>query len=204
MKTVFEQTWWNNNLNNTSKYDEYLGWIGDTNAESRVAIRKKIKDYGVKSLADFGCGPCIEYMGLTSEGYEIKYLGIDSCTHLKEVNEKRNISFLNAPVEKTGLKANSYEVSYSRHVLEHLPTYEDALTEMIRVASKYVVHIFFIKPQAEDKVDYWEKDNLYHNTYSASNIESFLKKNKKVKSFEWIDINQKENALFITLIGDEK
>lgn len=200
MTKLFEQTWWNNNLNIPQKFNEYLGWLGDEDADSRVFIRENIKDLEIRSIADFGCGPCVEYTALTSEGYDFNYLGIDSCIHLKELNESKNINFLNAPVEKTGLEDSSYELSYARHVFEHLPTYKDALSEMIRVASKYVVHIFFIKPSDTENINYWEEENLYHNHYIKKDIEKYLKKNSKVKSFEWMDITDKENALVITLI----
>ena len=71
---------------------------------------------------------------------------------------------------------------------------------MIRVASKYVVHIFFIKPDETEKINYWEEENLYHNRYSKNDIENYLSKNSKVKSFEWLDINEAENALVISLV----
>lgn len=198
MTTLFKQTWWDDNLKN--RFDDYLGWLGDSTADSRVFIRDNIKKLEIKSFADFGCGPCLEYTALKDEGYEFDYMGIDSCVHLKEINESKGISFINAPVEKTGLKKNAYELSYSRHVFEHLPTYKDILDEMIRVASKYVVHIFFIKPGEEEKINYWEEENLYHNNYCKQEIEEHLSSNPKVKSFEWMDINQNENALVITLV----
>lgn len=200
MKTLFEQTWWNTNLSNPQKFNEYLGWLGNEEANSRVFIRENIKELDIKSIADFGCGPCVEYTALKSEGYKFEYMGIDSCSVLKGINESKGIPFLNSPVEKTGLEDSSYELSYSRHVFEHLPTFKDALNEMIRVSSKYVVHIFFIKPGSEDKESYWEEENLYHNTYSKFSIENYLKENEKVKSYEWMDINDKENALVINLI----
>lgn len=197
-KELFKQTWWDNNLK--TRFNDYIGWLGDSSADSRHFIRENIKDLGIKSFADFGCGPGVEFTALTEDGYEFEYLGIDSCVHLKEINESNGIPFLNAPVEKTGLKENSYELSYSRHVLEHLPSFEDALTEMIRVAKKYVVHTFFLKPNEEEfEPNHWKEENLYHNTYNKNDIESFLKKNKKVESFEWVDINEKEIALTITL-----
>jgi len=199
MTKVFEQTWWNNNLKNSGKFNEYLGWLGSKEADSRVFINEKIKELEIKSIADFGCGPCVDYITLRDEGYEVDYLGIDSCTHLKEYNESRQINFLNCPVEKTSLEDNTYELSYSRHVLEHLPTYKDCLKEMIRVSSKYVVHIFFIKPGDEEKIAHWSQENLYHNCYKKTDIESYLKRNKKVSSFEWIEINDSENALLVRL-----
>jgi ubiquinone/menaquinone biosynthesis C-methylase UbiE len=200
MATIFNQTWWDNNLQNEDRFNEYLGWLGDKESDSRVFILDNIKDLEIKSIVDFGCGPCVDYFSLKDEGYEFGYLGVDSCVHLKEYNESREIPFLNAPVEKTGLEDDSYELSYSRHLLEHLPTYKDVLKEMIRIASKYVVHIFFIKPSDEEDINYWEEENLYHNHYNKSDIEKYLKRNKKIKSFEWMDITDKENALVITLV----
>ena len=200
MATIFNQTWWDNNLQNEDRFNEYLGWLGDKESYSRVFILDNIKDLEIKSIVDFGCGPCVDYFALKDEGYEFEYLGVDSCVHLKEYNESRDIPFLNAPVEKTGLEDDSYELSYSRHLLEHLPTYKDVLKEMIRIANKYVVHIFFIKPSDEEDINYWEEENLYHNHYNKTDIEKYLKRNKKVKSFEWIDITDKENALVITLV----
>lgn len=203
MTKVFEQTWWNTNLKSSGKFNEYLGWLGTKEADSRIFIRDNIKDLEIKSVADFGCGPCVDYFALKSEDYEIEYLGIDSCVHLKEYNESRGVNFLNSPVENTGLEENSYEMSYSRHVLEHLPTYKDCLSEMIRVAEKYVVHIFFIKPGSEEKIDHWEQENLYHNHYNKEEIETFLINNEKVSSLEWLEINDKENALVITLVSSD-
>lgn len=196
---IFEQTWWENNLTNKNKFDEYLGWLGDKNSESRIFICDNIKEMEIKSIADFGCGPCVEYLSLKNDGYEFDYMGIDSCTYLKEYNESRDIPFLNVPIEKTGLESSSFELAYSRHVLEHLPSYKEGLEEMIRVASKYAIHIFFIKPSDEEKINYWEEENLYHNQYSKNDIETYLKANAKVESFEWLDITEKENALVITL-----
>jgi len=84
-------------------------------------------------------------------------------------------------------------------VLEHLPTYKDALNEMIRVASKYVVHIFFIKPTDSEKIVYDEPNNLYHNRYVKEEIEDFISSNETVESFEWVDIDEKEVALTLKI-----
>jgi hypothetical protein len=70
---------------------------------------------------------------------------------------------------------------------------------MIRVAKNYVVHIFFIKPGEKEEIKYWEEENLYHNHYSKEDIENYLTKNSRVKEFSWLDINDKENALIVTL-----
>lgn len=202
MATIFKQTWWDINLVNEQKFNEYLRWLGDRQADSRVFILDNIKELEIKSIADFGCGPCVDYFSLKEDGYEFDYLGIDSCIHLSEVNTSKDIPFLNSSVEKTSLADNSYELSYSRHLFEHLPSYKDVLKEMIRVSSKYVVHIFFIKPSEEEKINYWQEENLYHNQYDKIDIEKYLEQNEKVESFEWMDINDKENALVVSLVNE--
>lgn len=196
----FQQVWWNNNLSDTDTYQLYLKWIGDHDSESRKFFRDNfIKKLNIKSMADFGCGPCIDYQGLRLELYDIEYLGIDSCKHLESINVNNNINFLYSPIETTPIEDNKYELSYSRHVLEHLPSFETALSEMIRVSSKYVAHIFFIKPTVISKINYDENTKLYHNQYSIFNIEQFLSHNSKVSKFTWTNINNDENILFINL-----
>lgn len=192
----FKQTWWDLNLQ--SKMETFKSWIGDYNAESKVFIREYVKNNNYSSLADFGCGVATEFFGYKNDNYNIKYLGIDSSVILNKKNIELNVPMLLSDVNKTELNDNEYEVSFSRHVLEHQPTYKDSLTEMIRVASKEVIHVFFIKPEKE-LINYDLNLNLYHNTYDKSEIEKFCFDNKKVKNIKWIDINNKECSLHIKL-----
>lgn len=192
----FKQTWWDLNLQ--SKMETFKSWIGDYNAESKVFIREYVKNNNYSSLADFGCGVATEFFGYKNDNYNIKYLGIDSSVILNKKNIELNVPMLLSDVNKTELNDNEYEVSFSRHVLEHQPTYKDSLTEMIRVASKEVIHVFFIKPEKE-LINYDLDLNLYHNTYDKSEIEKFCLDNKKVKNIKWIDINNKECSLHIKL-----
>lgn len=199
MKDSFEQTWWDDNLNKSDKFQEYLGWLGDKESDSRIFIKDFVKNFKISSIADFGCGPCVDYFSLRDDDYVFDYIGIDSCQHLKEYNESRGVNFLKSPVENTGLGDGSYELSYSRHVLEHQQSFKDCLSEMIRVAEKYAVHTFFIKPSEYEKIDYQKEDNLYHNQYCKYDIEDFLIDIERVSGFDWLDINESEISLIVTL-----
>lgn len=190
---MFKQTWWDNNLK--TRFNEYLGWLGDSSADSRKFIKQYIKDLNIHSLVDFGCGPAIEYYNLKNDNYNITYLGVDSCLHIKELHEKNNVPFLYSNVEESGLNENMSELSYTRHVLEHLPTYSKLLDEMIRISSKYIVVIFFIKPSNEERINFNAVDNLYHNMYNKSDIEHFI--DNKISTYRWFDINDKEIALIM-------
>ena len=66
--------------------------------------------------------------------------------------------------------------------------YEKAFDEVIRVAKKEVVAIFFIMPENEpdDIVCTSEKSSLlYNNRYDKRGIEEYIKKNDRVESFYW-------------------
>jgi SAM-dependent methyltransferase len=192
-------SWWDNNLDKKETYDMYLSWIGGVDAPSRVHMQKQIRADGVQSIADFGCGPCIERDGYIKCGYYVDYVGIDSCSIVHANNVSRGINSVHASVENTNLPACSYELSYSRHVFEHLPTYVHALAEMIRVAKKYVIHVFFITPREHEIINYDSQNNLYHNTYAVGDIEAYLNGHVRVHSYKWIPITADETALHITL-----
>ena len=194
--THFRQTWWNHNL--PSRFDEFKTWIGGKDALSKVFCRKMIKNAEYKSLADFGCGTATEFFGYKEEYPELKYLGIDSCTELVHRNRELEVPMLNASVEDTLLPDGSYEVAFGRHILEHQPSAEPTLNEMIRVASRVAMHVFFMKPRHEpEAIGYDPAENLYHNRYDIGKIEKFLEAHPDVSTFDWLDLSDAEMLLVI-------
>ncbi len=194
----FQQTWWDKNLG--QKLGEFKQWIGDFNAESKVYVRKYVAQKGYKTLVDFGCGPATEYFGYKNDNYDLSYLGVDSSWILYSQTSQQGVPVLHAPVEEVPLPDSSMEVAFSRHVLEHLPTFREALGEMIRVGQKEVINVFFIEPtEAPEKIDFYEPDQLFHNVYNKTDIETFCKENPKVKSLRWERVNAKEVVLFLDL-----
>ena len=192
-----EQTWWDKNLTNPQMIDTFKEWIGTQNAQSKVFIRKYISSKNYTSLIDIGCGVATEFEGYKSDRYPIEYVGVDSCKTLVQSNIHRGVPMIEANCENIPVKDNSYDVAFSRHVLEHQPSYKGTISEMIRIARKEAIHVFFIIPNVIEKINYNPLDNLYHNTYSRSDIEQFLFQNKKVRSFEWKYISDKEWSLHI-------
>jgi ubiquinone/menaquinone biosynthesis C-methylase UbiE len=77
---------------------------------------------------------------------------------------------------------------YARHILEHLDYYEKALTEMIRVSKRAVIHTFFRRPMDEpDLIEIYSKETqLYQNAYNKQKIENFLSKNERIIAVEWV------------------
>ena len=187
-----------------------------TNLKHGLAIKtlnqkKYFREYVIKnsytSLLDLGCGTATEYFAYQEEYPELKYLGVDSCKVLYEENIKLNVPMLYASAENTKLKDNHSEVVFARHVLEHQPTFKPILSEMIRLASKVAIHVFFKVP--DDDVPYTiegnflrgynKHENLYHNKFNKTEIENFVLSYNKVKSFEWVKITYKDSGLIILM-----
>jgi ubiquinone/menaquinone biosynthesis C-methylase UbiE len=196
MENNFKQTWWDQNLN--THMDVFERWIGDYNSESKIKIRQHVISKNYKSLVDFGCGVATEYYGYKNDNYDIKYLGVDSSTILNERNGSQGIPMILSDVDNVPLEDSSYDVSFSRHVWEHQPSYKPCLDEMIRISSKETIHVFFIKPDVE-KIDYNPSQNLYHNTFNKNEIEKYCYENKKVKNVYWVDINNQECSIHVEL-----
>lgn len=197
MSEIYKQTWWDNNLTNNNMFNTFLGWVGDSSAESKVFFRNYLKDKDYKNIVDVGCGPATEYFGFKQDNINIEYTGVDSSEFLFNYNKNRDIPMIHAEAHRIPVDNDSFEISFSRHVLEHQPSFKPVLDELIRISSKLAVHIWFHKPEDVEIIDYDDAQKLYHNFYKKIDIEEYLKLNEKIKNFEWVDINEKENILLI-------
>lgn len=190
-----KQTWWDKEIKN--QFSEFKFWVGTSNATSKVVIRDFIIKEGYTSIVDFGCGICDDYFEYLK--IPIHWRGIESSLFLYEHAQEKEIPVINVEAHDTNLPYNTTEVAYSRHVLEHQRHYEPILTEMIRIASKIVIHIFFIPPRDTEIINWQRETNLYHNTFIRKEMETFIMSNLKVKDLTWLLISKTEEVLIIKL-----
>ncbi len=155
-----KQTWWNKEIKD--QFPNFRSWVGNTHATSKVVMRDFIIKGGYESIVDFGCGICDDYFEYKK--IPINWTGIESSDFLYRHTQEKEIPVIPVEAHDTGLPDSFSDVAYSRHVLEHQRHYEPILTEMIRIASKMVTHIFFIPPRDKEIINYQEGPNLYHNT----------------------------------------
>lgn len=184
------EKWWTENT--PKMFDTFDGWLGDTNSTSRVLAREHIKKMDYKTILDVPCGTCTEYLGYKQEEMPIAYTGLDITAYLVNRAKKMGINAVEGSIEKIPFKDSSFEIVYSRHILEHLDYYELALNEAIRVAKNEVLVVFFINPSttAPDSISRAPYNGaiLYHNRYNRDKLNAFVTKNPKVKSTKWEDI----------------
>jgi ubiquinone/menaquinone biosynthesis C-methylase UbiE len=198
---MFEQTWWNSHAE--ANIDQFKEWVGDENAQSKKYIRFYLTRNPYTSFLDVGCGNATLYEPINNH-LKIQYTGVDSCKFFIDSGLKQGINIIDSDVRHMECIADSsYDFGFSRHVFEHQESFKPALSELIRVSKCEACHIFFIKPLDVEKISFDENMNLYHNIYSTSDINTYLNNNKKVASWSWASINDKEIALHIILHRDD-
>jgi len=185
------KTWWDQNLNTKYTLAEFEAWIGTYNIPSNTSIRNHIIRREYESVLDCGCGLCSMYFGFRAEKRNINYTGIDSSQVLVTKAQELQVPVKLASIESIPFSDQSFDVVHSRHVLEHLLYYTEALSEMIRVAKKEVIVVFFLKPR--EGLDVIElRDELNFNIYSRERLIDFLDRQPRIKAVHWDDMGHDE------------
>lgn len=180
------EDWWEKNVEEVMP--TFAGWLGDSSSASRVQARMHIGRQHYTSVLDIPCGLATDFFGFQQDGMVIEYVGMDITPKLIRLAEDKKVPVMQGDIEEIPCKDSSFDVCYVRHILEHLTYYDKAITELIRVAAKEVLIVFFIKPGEEaDKVTYITSMGslLYHNCYNRKKMEEYITGNEKVRSYEW-------------------
>lgn len=196
--------WWEFCLGNTVSFQTFEGWLGDIKAPSRRAMRDYLKKSGYTSMLDVPCGLCIDYLGLKKDKIDVAYHGADITQKLVDRAQKLGLSVIKADIENLPYADNQFDLTYARHILEHLPYYEKAVAELVRVARREVLIVFFIKPTSADNdlIDCaaLSDHKVYHNRYSKKNFEAYILANPKVKSLRWENVGEQEQIVHVYLV----
>lgn len=193
------EQWWQNCLENRVSLATFEGWLGNYNSKSRVAMRRHVKEKGYTSILDVPSGLCIDYFGLKHDGIAINYQGVDITPMLVDLAQKQNLPVIQGDIKSLPFEDNQFEICYSRHILEHLDRYEQAINSLIRVASREVFITFFSQPKDTQVIRSALVDGylLYHNIYCKLELEQFILSNAKVSKIEWEEVDENEIILHI-------
>lgn len=194
-KSYFKQTWWDKNLG--MRFEEFASWVGPSGAYSKVFFRIYVKSKGYRTMIDLGCGNATEYNAYKIEYPEMDYLGVDSSEFLYKRNTELGIPMILSEAQNVPMEDNSVDVVFSRHVLEHQPSFKPVMEEMIRLARVEAIHVFFLIPGYGEIINYDVEQNLFHNVYSKTEIDDFLASHPDVAGFSWIPLSKEEEALSI-------
>lgn len=137
------------------------------------------------SFLDVGCGSGTTLDSLKMMKKDVSYLGVDIIEHRIEWLQKTypDNSFTVGDARSLGIPDKSWDVVWSRHVVDHLGSFEEALDEHCRVAKKRVICVLWmslsdldehlIKPIVEGDKTYPDE---WTNQYSRDLVKGYLAK----------------------------
>lgn len=193
------KNWWDRHVGEDTSIETFKGWVSDHTAASKVYARRLVQAMEHKSFLDCGAGLCSEYDGYREDGYDIDYRALDQTVQFVKMARDRCIPVTEGSIENIPHEDGEFDVVYTRHVLEHLPYYEKAIAEMVRVASKEAIIVWFIPPHEGDEPDEIRvmDGDLYHNSYNRAKLEEFIRGLPGVAMFDWTPIGDREVILAI-------
>ncbi len=195
------EQWWEQTLEDKVSLETFRDWLGNAQAPSRKTFRNYIKERGYTSMLDAACGLCIDYWGIQNEEIAIKYTGLDVTERLVSANCTNGVNVVLGSIESIPFEDGAFELTYGRHILEHLEGFETALDELIRCASKEALVTFFLIPSARThntiSVGLDNGYPIYHNVYSKWRIERHIENNPKVDHYRWERVGDREEYLHV-------
>lgn len=171
-----------------------VGGNGPINVTQIMPLVKFTKDG--ESFLDIGCGSGTTLDALMEIKRKVKYKGTDFINHrvdwLKEHFKDNPLKpeFEVANAREIREPDKSWDVVWSRHVIDHLPDFERAFEEQCRVAKKRVICILWVgftdKPEHEIKpVIYGPQEaritspDEFTNQFSREKVKKYLEDKKK-------------------------
>jgi SAM-dependent methyltransferase len=158
--------WWDEVLKDRSEYEKFRDHLGDPNMASRILVRELSVAYGIANVLDVGCGPAHDRW--TDTG--IHWTGVDGSKLLIADAAKRGADITFGKADALPFEDKTFDLVYSRHVWEHLPTFRGALSEACRVAKSAVAVTFFQPPGDTERVVL--STGAYYNWYRRADIEA--------------------------------
>jgi SAM-dependent methyltransferase len=177
-KSTLVTNWWTKNRDTEKAGDGFLFWNKDM--PSRQFTRQLIADWAaageIKTVLEIAFGGLHEYRALRSKLRELQvtYSGVDWTDHFVQHAQQEfpECRWTQGDIVR-GVAVEPADVVYSQHMLEHIPSLEPALSNMLRLARRKFINIFFLPPKPFEGYDVvnWNKHPIYHNTYGIGHVE---------------------------------
>ncbi len=166
------------------------GANGPAHPSQMYAINKymSIRSTKRETFLDYGCGSGTTYEAMGVRTRFIDYTGTDIIPKNIEWDKKTFPDatwVVNTEVNKITQPDKSFDVVYSRHVVDHMRSFEDAMDEHCRVAKELVIVILWYSLNDTDEhiiknIDYShvpggkKYPDEYLNSYSRTKVMDYL------------------------------
>jgi ubiquinone/menaquinone biosynthesis C-methylase UbiE len=160
------------------------GGNGPNHPSQLYAIRQYVKPD--MTFLDYGCGSATTFEAMKFGGIKVaRYLGLDiipkNVEWCKE-NYPDGDFEVNNGIHLIDAPDKSWDVVYSRHVVDHMDSFEKAMDEHCRVAKKLVIVVLWRPLGAQDEHEIKhiiDQGKVYKDEYTNDY--------SKKKVMEWID-----------------
>ena len=150
----------------------------------------------VENVLDVGCGTANIYDLLHSKGYRGSYIGTEITPKFIDFNIKRGVDVVHSDVRDLKFKDKSFDCVMALDVLNHQLDFEKPLSELCRVAKKFIIVSFFKAFETPSRINY-KRENLLDHHFSKPELEEFLKSNGFEYEFFAANFKSKPDHLII-------
>ena len=175
----YYEQWWE--LNHATRGNDLARWLLESDRSSREAVGEAADRLGRDRVTVLECGPgvYVDADMIWKDRPEVAYQAIDVTPAIVAAGTAKGLAVRLGSVEAIPLPDRSVDLVYCRHVLEHLPSYRQALAEMMRVASSVAVAVFWrLDTEAETDVILWntveDVPDTFHNMYAQKAVSAWL------------------------------
>ncbi len=175
----YYEGWWE--ANHVTRGNDLARWLWESDRSSREAVGAIADRLCRDRLTVLECGPgvYVDAEMIWQDRPEVAYQAIDVTPAIVAAGTAKGFAVQLGSVEAIPLPDRSVDLVYCRHVLEHLPSYRQALTEMMRVASSVAVAVLWrLDVEAEADVILWntveDVPDTFHNMYAQRAISAWL------------------------------
>jgi ubiquinone/menaquinone biosynthesis C-methylase UbiE len=198
--------WWDEYTKQLGGVENLETWLGGVDEWSRIRVRERVAECQYESVLDCGAGLGLDWYGFSNLSHDANWRGIEPSSGMRRSAMQMMGSFGRTtppPIEDGEITAIPFgdgeiECVYCRHVLEHLPSFEAALTEMLRVAKLEVMVVFFMRP-GRDAYLTRERDGLWQNRYAKVDVEDLLAQNPRALCWFWEPLHGQEVILHVMM-----
>jgi ubiquinone/menaquinone biosynthesis C-methylase UbiE len=152
----------------------------------RKAVTRDIRTvFGPRvPLLEVGCGTGLIYEQLRKSGVVTRqsYAGGDISQNMLNIARSRfpGVKFSELDIFKLALPDRSQKNVINVHVLQHLPHYEDAIRELLRITGETLYVVTWFNRKVDDQItfcepsDEWDKQAFFNNYYSLPKFLGFV------------------------------
>ncbi len=132
----------------------------------------------VRSVLDVGANAGIEAWRLRAAGYRGSYAGVDSnrkalASARRELRGLGGVSFVCADARRLPFPDREFDCVLAKDLLEHLPHYRTALSEMARTARRTVILGIFLPLARRERIER-HPDGYWLNRYARGPFLSLI------------------------------